>query len=121
MKAIIDGIEVECTPEELLQMKKLGLVGKIEPKNQVGLFSAGTTPTSNRPHHYKKRKIAFSKYTQFSKREDDMIRGVWNSRKNNARLTKQEYNTLQRLMPSRRRKSIAARLFRMRHHGQIRD
>jgi hypothetical protein len=105
-----DGTEIDCSAEELVQLKHIGLFGDNKPIIQEKKENVIYTKKPN--HVYITNK-------HFTRADDKLIKEVWNTRKNNVRLTRKEYLTLEKLIPHRTRKAISARLFRLRHTHKL--
>jgi len=101
-----DGIVVECTTEELMELKEKGFLGRKETPNLL-----------TEPKTVKHKKQAF--YKRFTKRENGIIKDVWEHRKNMIRLTKREYKLLEKEIPGHNRKAISSRIGKMKKIGLL--
>jgi len=117
MKMVLpDGTAVECTTDECIELKSKGFLNsekkdKTEIKvKRMAKFIKELQPTKTIKNLARKH---------FSRQEDKIISQVWNERKNKIRLTNKEYKNLENLIPGRTRKTIGARLFRLRHSKKL--
>ena len=109
MKVLMNGIEVECTPAELVELKQLGMLSEVkkEPQKERLLIVPKVKHNENKNH------------TEYAYYEDERIINSLKNKKNKFRHSPKELDVLMKSLPGRSRKSVIGRMMQLKKNGKI--